>query len=263
MALKAARPSDELLSKFKELQRSLQTSNQDLSNYANTTENLRQQCLISRIEAKANVRQSNTEACANYALATGNSESTVGSNTELFACVQDLDFQVNSFDVKQEALNNTINEIDDKIERLKQRLILTDVKFSHLAREAQHAADTQDQLDSNWLSFHFNSSNTQTRSAASRSYYSSAYSGRASGWFWSVGASHSYSRSESSFSYKMNTANTVVEGQLLRVTIQRPWFRPSLFKSKQFQIRVSIVLFQSSALATNAKAHVHNYINAL
>ena len=69
-------------------------------------------------EAKANVRQSNRSVC-NYALAMGNSDSTVGPNTELFACVQDLDYQVNSFDVKQEALNNTINEIDDKIERLK------------------------------------------------------------------------------------------------------------------------------------------------
>ena len=242
MALKDARPSAELVSKFKELKQSLQSSNQDLTNFANTTESLRQQCLISRIEAKADIRQSNTDACTNYALATGNAENTVGSNTELFACVQDLDFQVNSFDVKQEALNKTINEIDDMVERLKQRLVLTDVKFSHLARDAQHAADTQDQLDSNWLSFHFNSSNTQTSSSASRSYYSAAFSGRASGWFWSVGASHSYSKSESRFTYNMNSAKTVIDGQLLRVTVQRPWFRPSLFKSKQFQIRVSIVL---------------------
>jgi hypothetical protein len=35
----------------------------------------------------------------------------------------------------------------------------------------------------------------------------------------------------------MSSAEVLVSGELLRVTVQRPWFRPSLFKSPQFQIR--------------------------
>jgi len=240
IALQAAEPSDELVSEFNELKRSLDTSNANLTGFANSTENLRQKCLISRIRAKATSGNVETDECEKYALAVGSSGGTVDSNTELFACVRDLDFQVNSFERTRESLNATVAQIDEQIEGLTQRLNLAGAKLSHLARDAQHAADTQDQLDSKWFNFHFNSSRKTHSSSSSRKHFSVAVSGRVSGPFWGVSASYGYSRSESSFRARMNSAKTVVEGQLLRVTVQRPWFRPSLFKSKQFQIRVSM-----------------------
>jgi hypothetical protein len=240
IALQAGEPSKELVNEFKALKASLSQSNTELAQFANTTETLRQKCLISRIRAKA-TNSSNNEDCSKYAEQSSSASDEVDSNTELFACVQDLDFQINSFNRSREALNQTAVEIENQIEALKDRLARADVKFSHLARDAQHAADTQDQLDSKWLSFSFNSKTYQRSSESTSSQTSSriAASFGASGGFWSAGASYSRSksRSESQFQASMNSAETVVSGELLRVTIQRPWFRPSLFKSTQFQIR--------------------------
>lgn len=241
IALQAGEPSAKLVTEFRKLRNSLTMSNTELSNFVDRTENLRQNCLISRILAKTNASSTSND-CAMYAEASGNATDTIDSNTELFACVQDLDFQINSFEQSREALNQTALKIDQQIAELRQRLATSDVKFSHLARDAQHAADTQDQLDSKWLSFTFNSEQYQTGFSSSHSAKSSrvAASFGASGFFWSASASfsHSRSRSESRFQSSMNSAKTVVSGDLLRVTIQRPWFRPSIFKSTQFQIRV-------------------------
>lgn len=186
----------------------------------------------------------NKEDCGLYAEKSGQARDTVDSNTELFACVEDLDFQINSFERSREALNETATQIEEQINALQQRLATSDVKFSHLARDAQHAADTQDQLDSKWLSFSFNSERYKTSSVSSHSRKTSSIAGsfRAGGFLWSASASYSYSRSrsESRFASNMNSAKTIVSGELLRVTIQRPWFRPSIFKSTQLQIRVRI-----------------------
>ena len=241
LALQAAKPSKRLIEKFRELDQSLATLNSNLSDFANTTENLRQQCLISRIQAKVNKTNGDTSECEKYAEATGNAEDSVGSNTELFACVKDLDFQVNSFDKKQKALNETVTLINNQIAVLEERLALKGVKMSHLAREALHVADTQDQLDSNWLSFSFSSSHKAVETSQSNRQSSYSVSVDVSSRMYGVSSSYSSSKSESSFSNRMNSADTLVEGQLLRVSIQRPWFRPSLFKSHQYEIRVCLL----------------------
>ena len=241
IALQAGAPSPTLIEEFNKLKDSLFRSNTELRSFADTTEDYRQRCLISRIRAKANTTFDATQ-CEKYAQSSANASETVNSNTELFACVKDLDFQINSFEESREALNQTAIQIEGQIEALQARLANTDVKFSHLARDAQHAADSQDQLDSKWLQFSFDSKSYQYSSASSYSQRSSriATSFGGGGFFWSVGGSysHSSSRSESQFQAQMNRAETVVSGQLLRVTVQRPWFRPSIFKNPDLQIRV-------------------------
>ena len=242
LALQTEEPSAELSKEFSVLEASLDISNARLSKFANDTEELRQKCLISRIRAKHTNSSLETKDCQQYASATGEAFDTVSDNTELYASVHDIDYQVNSYQLTREALNETAIAIDDEIKALKQRLAKTDIKFSHLARDAKHVADSQEQLDSKWLSFSFDSKKDTSSSFSAASAKSShvAASFRASGTFWSArgSVSHSRSRKESSFSATMNSAHTLVSGQLLRVTIQRPWFRPSVFKSKQFQIKV-------------------------
>lgn len=241
VALQAGAPSQDLIDEFERLQTSLLQSDSELTRFADNTEQLRQRCLISRIRAKANTSYDD-EACEKYAQSSSNASEHVNSNTELFACVQDLDFQINSFEQSREALNQTALQLEQRIEALRAQLASTDVKFSHLARDAQHAADSKDQLDSKWLQFSFDSKRYQSSSSSSYSRKTSqiATSVGGGGFFWSVGGSysHSRSRSESRFRASMNRAQTVVSGELLRVTIQRPWFRPSIFKNPQLQIRV-------------------------
>ena len=240
VALQSGRPSQELVDEFQKLKTSLLKSNTELTRFASTTETNRQNCLISRIKAKANGTFDNA-ACQIYADSAAGASETVNSNTELFACVSDLDFQINSFEESREALNRTVQLLEDQIASLQDRLATTDVKFSHLARDAQHAADSQDQLDSKWLSFSFDSKSDKSESSTSYSQSSSRLSVGFSGGggLWSVSGSYSRTKSNSEYSFEasMNSAEVLVSGQLLRVTVQRPWFRPSLFKNSQFQLR--------------------------
>ena len=205
------------------------------------TEQLRQKCLSSRIREKASnsTSQTPTAECQAYISATsGASEELIGLSA-LDQCVRDLDFQINTTGLTHEAIDASIASIDEEIDALKVRLLLASPKYPRLA---QQAASTQDQLDSRWLRFHFNSSSTQreTNSAYRSSYSRIAVRAKARSFWGSASASYSRSssRSESSFSRQINSAGAVVEGELLRVSIQRPWFRPSLFKSTQFQMRV-------------------------
>ena len=242
LALQTEEPSAELRAEFSVLAASLDLSNEGLSRFANDTEELRQKCLISRIRARVTNETTETKDCQRYAEATGKALDTVSNNTELYANVHDIDYQVNSYELVREALKEAAIEIEEEIKALKQRLAKTDIKFSHLARDAQHIADTQEQLDSNWLSFSFDSKKdtSSSFSTSSSKHLRVAASARAGNWFWSVKGSFdfSYSKYESRFLATMNSAQTLVRGELMRVTIQRPWFRPSLFKSKEFQIKV-------------------------
>ena len=105
-----------------------------------------------------------------------------------------------------------------------------------------------------WFSFEYNSKQTNAQSSSDlQSYYSTysassrSYSASASYSWWGNRRSNSYSSSYgySSSSYASSSSNTyqrltesevVVKGKLLRVTIQRPWFRPDLFKNERLTI---------------------------
>ena len=224
--------SNSLTTDYNNLEQNLNSSNDKLTDFATKVETKRQECLSGRIRAKAGGSSDEITACTEYESMLENSTDLIFGNSELYACVKDLGFQVNDVDSTKESINGIIQDINEEISELNQDLRRAGAKYPSLAR---HAADSQDQLDSRWLRFNFNSQRYEYSSRASSRYYSVAASTRASGWFWSVRASYSRSRSESSFQSSMNRAGVKVKGELLRVTVNRPWFRPSLFKSNHFQ----------------------------
>ena len=240
-ALKQANPSNELIQNLTALKRRLDSSNSGLSSSVMSTEQLRQRCLSSRIREKArnSTDTGPTQECKEYISAiSAASEDLIGLSA-LDQCVRDLDFQINSTGLTHEALDGSISSIDEEIGVLKTRLLLASPKYPRLALQA---ASTQDQLDSRWLRFNFNSSSeySEVNSASSSSYSSIAVRAKVRSFWGSARASYSRSssRSESSFNRQINSASATVEGELLRVAVQRPWFRPSLFKSTQFKMRV-------------------------
>ena len=183
-----------------------------------------------------------------------NSTDLIFGNSELYACVKDLGFQVNDIDSTKESINGIIQDINEEISELNQDLRRAGAKYPSLAR---HAADSQDQLDSRWLQFNFNSQRYEYSSTARTRHYSVAASTGYSGGFWSVSASYSRSKSESSFQSSMNRAEVKVKGELLRVTVNRPWFRPSLFKSNHFQpTAVSTIITMGQHLIAWLKVYV-------
>ena len=100
-----------------------------------------------------------------------------------------------------------------------------------------------------WFGFAYDY-DQENKSQAS-DYYASTYSSVSSSyrrsnsysWWWRRRSSYSgsysstYSSSLSqSFSEMTNSKKISVKGKLLRVTCQRPWFRPSLFRNKRYKI---------------------------
>ena len=242
MALRdAINPSTELLKDYQNLENNLTTSNTNVKSFAEQVETLRQRCLSGRIRAKASTDSDEIQACIDYESKLENSTDIIFENSELYACVKDLGFQVEDVNTTKESIGSLIEQIDREISELNQDLRRVGAKFPSLAR---HAADSQDQLDSRWLHFDFSSQHYKSSSTYNSKHYSVAVSAKASFGFWSVRSSFSYSRSEQSFQSSMNSANVQVKGELLRVTVNRPWFRPSLFRSHHFQpTAVSIILY--------------------
>ena len=230
--LKNTQPTAELVQQLNQVKQDLESSNVDLSNLANKTERLRQECLSSRILAKISGESQQTPKCAEYEIATTNATDSVSDNSDIYTCVKDLDFQINGVAQQRAAIDDIISTIDDEIEQLQSRLLKVGIKMSNLA---QHAANTQDELDSKWLQFQFDSQHYEQETHQSSKSYSVATSFSAGGFLWKVSGSFSYSRAQQDFEQKMNQADLTVKGELLRVNILRPWFRPSLFKSAEYQ----------------------------
>lgn len=88
---------------------------------------------------------------------------------------------------------------------------------------------TRQDIDQNWMSFSFDSATSTSSVNKDSKTFKTASSFSAGGLGWSVGGGASYSRSQQNFQQKMSAANIGVSAKLLRVTINRNWFRPSVF----------------------------------
>ena len=88
---------------------------------------------------------------------------------------------------------------------------------------------TDEYKDDQWLQFEYNSASSSSRQDDSYEYSSSSTSGGFHFFFFGGGGS-SYSQSEErTHEYALATANLTVKGELLRVNIKRPWFKPEIF----------------------------------
>ena len=124
--------------------------------------------------------------------------------------------------------------LDDEISEL--RSLLTTAPSSSLA--ASLVDNTVTDPNDRWLSFEYNSQSTSVEQIQSSSYsvyssYSSSYTSSNSYNWWSQSDS-SYSSSYSAGSSTLDSltnSSIVVKGKILKVSIQRPWFRPDIFKN--------------------------------
>lgn len=84
--------------------------------------------------------------------------------------------------------------------------------------------------DQQWLQFDYDHSaffSDQNREATSTSIQASL---SFHVFFFSVGGSYSYNKNTEDYSAKLAQSNMRVKGELLRVNIKRPWFKPELFE---------------------------------
>lgn len=81
------------------------------------------------------------------------------------------------------------------------------------------------------MSFSFDSEESKKSVDSDSKVFKAAAAFHASGFFWHAGGSVSHSDAEQDFNSKMSQADISVSAKLLWVTINRNWFRPSLFDS--------------------------------
>ena len=138
--------------------------------------------------------------------------------------------QFQSFmDSRIDALERQISEINDQLEHLKPN----QVYLGEIAESPDLKAinDTGEQdLDSQWLKFDYSSDSTNidTEQETSSTTVSAGVSANF-GPKGSIGLNGHYGKGTSEMKNAFNSANLQASGELLRVFVKRPWFKPSLF----------------------------------
>lgn len=130
------------------------------------------------------------------------------------------------------SISNFITQLNDEIAALHKQLptapkpIPPDVNKAKI-NGTGHLSPQE--IEQNWMSFSFDSETSSSSTVTGSTTYKAAASSSLRELLWSVSGSASYSRSTQDFSSKTSSAKIAVSAKLLKVQIQRNWFRPSLF----------------------------------
>ena len=154
--------------------------------------------------------------------------------TWTYSYAEILDSQINP-SIQKTYFDRAIEHIDAVIEGYTKDFAKAGIRLSDLAQNAQGSIQ---QFDSQWIRFQFDSSKKLQNSDEALSFHASQ---TVRGSLWSVSA---YAANQN-FTVEMNSAQVEIKGELLRVSIQRPWFRPLLFRNDQY---VSILLLPNIIL---------------
>ena len=247
LALKSAPAEAEATKALDQVKKTVTDADNDLATKAKTAEKDRQNCLAKRgCNIAADITKGTTR-CDDFTQSSENVLSIIDNNAQTYSCAEDMNAQLNP-ELQKKYIDQSIASIDEAIKEYEKSLTSFTIPHSQLA---QHAADDKEQLDANWMRFSFDSAASKSQTDSSSSYSSVSTSVSVGFAMWSASASYSRSKSQQNFKSSMNSAKVAVQGELLRVTIQRPWFRPSLFQNAHLQM---VSIFYSTTHAF--KLHV-------
>ena len=127
------------------------------------------------------------------------------------------------------ALERQISEIDDQLDNLKENQVYLGEIAESAELNAINEKGEQD-LDSQWLKFDYSSDSTHIDTEQETSSLAVAAGITADlGLKGNIGLAGHYGKGTSEMKNAFNSANLQASGELLRVFIKRPWFKPSLF----------------------------------
>ena len=238
IALKSAPIGPEVQKAIEDAKQSSNTADQELQRIAIKAERDRQKCLAKRGCSLLH----NAIRCSDFSNSSDSLSDLIDRTARIHSYTEGFSSQFNPT-IQNVIYDQAIVHMDTLIEEYTKAMDKADVCVSELA---QKAMETNKQLGSPWKRFEYDSSMKYQNSDAYSSYRSSQ-SVRGSK-LWSVSTSSTITAALKNFSMQMNSAKIVVNGELLRVTIQRPWFRPSLFRSDQYSIVSNFVLVKHSIL---------------
>lgn len=232
----------ELEDAFSMLTNTLSESTEMLSNLSWRVEELRQCCYSSRVKSDRwsdaiTPDPVSTAECEAYENGLSDVHLAILDHTELYACYGDVNYQVNGL---RNSYQKVIEQIDTEIKQLQEKVKVSAVKLTNLARQV--GSGNSGSAQSEWLPFQFDSKSTTLNGIAFQYFSSTAANYGANIALWSVKSSQTADSNgnEDRFRTAMNRARVKVKGELLRVSIHRPWFKPSLFKNKDFIIKVEL-----------------------
>lgn len=234
----AAHTTCTLNATFDTLTENLSASNELLLNLSSRVENSRQGCYSSRISNTKTADNVTTPECVAYEDNLLEVKSAILNHTELYACHQDVDYQINQI---RSSYQKLIEQIDREVSSIQLTLEHSAAKLATLARQVDEGNSLSS--DSRWLAFEFDSKTTSFDGVTIQRFASTAANYGANAALWSVKSSLAAGAngSETRFRRAMNRARVKVKGELLRVTVNRPWFRPSLFENTDLMFKVSTV----------------------
>ena len=133
-----------------------------------------------------------------------------------------------------DAINREIEKIDAELSSLGDDL--NDAGFG-LPEISSVPVGPQPAAADNWLQFDYNSKTEDQREESETTSTSFGYDFGSSFNIFSVSGSYSRSTSDQFSSFKSTEVR--VAGELLRVTVQMPWFRPEIFREKRFTLVIT------------------------
>ena len=133
------------------------------------------------------------------------------------------------------ASNGSIKSITDN---LQQQIKQLHKELKAVPKPVPHAAATiirtgqltQKENEENWMYFSFDSESSLISVDSNSTAYQAALSFPVGEDLWSVPGGTSDSQASQHFAKKMSQADVSITGKFLRVTINRNWFQPSIFK---------------------------------
>ena len=154
---------------------------------------------------------------------------------------QTLDFFLNSTSSLGSALQDQIDQLNQELGVLESQLIDTFGYLGDIAesKQLEFSNLTDNGRDDEWLQFNFDSQSSEEDTEKESTSFHVATSFSYAGLF-SVGGS--YGHTEANYAASIASARLKASGELLRVQILRPWFRPTLFEDPSLSF-VSLDLY--------------------
>lgn len=204
-------------------------------NATKTAIDARNECMSKKATNKTSTKRGKKDPCNTFKEAANSAVDATFQNaaasSEYFSAsfLLKSNKQFQSFmDSRINALERQISEINNQLEHLKPN----QVYLGEIAESPDLKAinDTGEQdLDSQWLKFDYSSDSTHIDTEQDTSSLAVGAGVSANFGKGSIGLAGHYGKGTSEMKNAFNSANLQASGELLRVFVKRPWFKPSLF----------------------------------
>ena len=135
----------------------------------------------------------------------------------------------------KDAVDAMIRGIDEQIEDLTEQLRNSPSVLSEVGKAAEGITGGK-ALTGPWLYFQWTSEQSDQKETSSQSSFSTQTSFSASFGLFSIGGSFGYSKSTANAFSSLKQSRVKVAGELMRVSVQMPWFRPELFRNEHLTL---------------------------